>query len=199
LQRILESKERIPPEEETELLTCQVLLRLPDGLGNHQQSPWMFSGAGVIVDFGPLFAREHILDGERMEHVFVGENMNDLHIAETAHTDPPHLGPFRPMPLNELGQVANLLDEAVVSVVVDARNPTRTLRGRPAKEILQFDPRLGVGPMRFLGKEVVVNGGFVRCSRRRFFSSCRSLCSNLYASKLASHSSEYSPARRAAR
>src|SRR5215510_4892517 len=61
----------------------------------------------------------------------------------------------------KLRQLFNLLNHEAVGIVVNTDDRSRSLGGRAAKEIRQFDPRDAVGATCFSRKEIVNSGGLI--------------------------------------
>src|SRR5262245_43574019 len=82
--------------------------------------------------------------------------------------DPADAAPFGTMPFYKLRQVFNLLNHEAVGIVVHTDDRSRSLRGRAAKEIPQFDPRDAVGATCFSWNEIVASGGLISRLRESF-------------------------------
>src|SRR5262247_4687899 len=72
------------------------------------------------------------------------------------------------MPFYKLRQVFNFLNHEAVGIVVHTDDRSRSLGGRAAKEIPQFDPRDAVGATSFSWKEIVNSGGLISRLRDSF-------------------------------
>src|SRR5262245_44834611 len=68
----------------------------------------------------------------------------------------------------KLRQLFNLLNHEAVGIVVHTDDRSRSLGGRAAKEIRQFDPRDAVSATCFSRKEIVNSGGLISRLRGSF-------------------------------
>src|SRR5262249_58533660 len=91
-----------------------------------------------------------------------------VHGAHPQPIDPADLARFGTMTFYKLRQVFNLLNHEAVGIVVHTDDGSRSLGGRAAKEIRQFDPRDAVGATCFSWKEIVNSGGLISPLRGRF-------------------------------
>ena len=109
---LLEGQHRPVADEDADLLRVQSCPSRSSSSRTMMNSrAWKPAVLLVGLHLGPLRHVEHVLDGQRVEVVLLGEGPDDAEVAEAVHVDPADGRPVGPVPGDEARQVLHLLGD----------------------------------------------------------------------------------------
>ena len=144
-RRLLEGQDGPVADEDAHLLRVQDVLAQLE-LADDDEQPRLEARVLLVgLHLGPLRHVEHVLDGQGVEVVLLGQGPDDAEVAEAVHVDPADRRPVGPVPGDEARQVLHLLGDGLLRRVVDAGDAGGDGLPRDGVQLVGLDARRRAG------------------------------------------------------